>query len=202
MHVATLTRATVAMHTFNSLSGDVCLDRWSIADCESMNTESVCCSFDQVPNLQPSLPTAFHIHCHQFTHSCEVWGDISEEEPSCEFLAVCMYGHTLYRSSGLIDDSVAIQLPIGNKWSSPGHIDARSCHFREWQVAWLTGSCKTWRMISKMELQGIKEDQKIHDMMLIGLVLGDCNILVSYLTAGYVPRGGHWVARHQQCWRQ
>lgn len=66
------------------------------------------------------------------------------------------------------------------------------------KLGWL-GAADAERMENKMELRVIKEDAKDLCITLTGLVFGDCNILVSYLTAWSVLRGGRWVVRHQQC---
>lgn len=56
--------------TFDGLGSEVGPDGRSVANCERLNAEGVRCSSDQVPNPQPSLPAAPHIHRHHFAHSC------------------------------------------------------------------------------------------------------------------------------------
>lgn len=142
-------RAPAPVLTFDGLGGEVGPDGRSVADCERLNAERVRCSSDQVPDPQPSLPAAPHVHRHHFTHSCSRTTTQKQNHrhpthhllTSIGFFCVCVHVcvQTLHRGSVLVDHPVAFQLSVGRQRRSPGHVDASFRHLREGQEAGLAG---------------------------------------------------------------
>jgi len=140
--------------TLDRLSADVGPYRRSVADGQRLGAERVRRSFDEVSDLQPSLPAAPHVHRHHFADSCSHTDRHKETSAAsspcvCVCVCVCVCGrkarvhYTLNGSGGLVDDPVALQLSVRGERRSPGHVDAPPRHLGEGQEARHAGSCGT-----------------------------------------------------------